>query len=64
MTDFSLPVPHIYEDGSVDDIRVVSIKGTKWLAIRDGEMSVVITNAAHARRLAQALLIAASLLEK
>ena len=64
MKAFDLPVPHIYADGSVRDLRVVRPEGGDWIAIRDRDMSVVVDNAGHARRLAQALLIAASLLEK
>ena len=64
MTDFNLPVPHIYEDGSVQDVAVRKHEKHDWLSIQTDSCSMVIANADHARRLAQALLIAASLLEK
>lgn len=64
MIGFSLPVPHIYEDGSVADVRVRKYERHDWLSVQTENESIVIVDADHARRLAQALLIAASLLEK
>lgn len=64
MTDFSLPVPHIYPDGSVSELWVKKYESCDWLSVGNDGGSIVVANADHARRLAQALLIAASLLEK
>lgn len=64
MTDFSLPVPHIYEDGWVSELWVKKYESHDWLSVGNSGEAIVIANADHARRLAQALLIAASLLEK
>lgn len=64
MTEFNFPVPHIYTDGSVSEVFIKRYEGHDWLSVGNGNESVVIADADHARRLAQALLIAASMLEK
>jgi hypothetical protein len=64
VSEFTLPVPHIYPDGSVSEFEIKKREGFDWLSFGDGGESVVIANADHARRIAQALLVAASLLEK
>ena len=64
MREFDLPVPHIYSDGSVSEVNVRKHEKYDWLSVSDGGESIVISSSDHARRLAQALLIAASLLEK
>lgn len=62
MTEFNLPAHHVYQDGSVQEVFVGKYEGSDWLVVKTDSASIVIADADHARRLAQLLLIAASLI--
>ncbi len=63
MNEFNLPVHHVYPDGSVQEVSVGKHEGRDWLVVRTDSASIVIADADHARRLAQVLLISASLMD-
>lgn len=58
--DFDLPVPHIFNDGSVDNIRLFKIESIDdYFSIRDDNVSVMVHSKEHAEALSRAILIAA-----
>ncbi len=64
MEEFELPVPHIYEDGSVSEVFVKHYEGKDFISVRNDNVSILIGSVAQARALARALTIAADLWER
>lgn len=63
-TQFSLPVPHIYSDGSVSTVTVHKYDEHDWVTIRDDVQSIIVASPEQARAMARALTIAADLMVK
>ncbi len=58
-TQFSLPVPYIYDDGTVAEISINKWENHDFISIRDENQSILVSSPDHARQIARALMIAA-----
>lgn len=56
---FEMPVPHVYDDGSVAYLSIHKYDDHDHISIRDENQSIVIASPEHARQIARVLLIAA-----
>lgn len=56
---FEMPVPHVYDDGSVQEVFVKKYEGSDWISLTNKNEWIVIASPEHARQIARVLLIAA-----